>query len=547
MVQPEDFDPYSAVKNATTYKPTLEIRPDTQRPTTFHPKSANIHASFVEPTTSTTTTSAPIKASIPHYTADRPPTPFKTQPKIRENVKDLLATIGLTQELVPTTTPKPELTQELKDLLQSFGLLTNEEPPKHVGPIEPLHDEFEPMQEEFVPIHKQFEPVVSSLIRNEPTSIDEFRPIPSQIRSNYRMNTGPEMTSYDFQAFKPLPIPEDLPVNSDMEEFLKSFGLFDGNARGKKSLLIEDDEITGFPSEMSTTTTKPMYVKMEKMPEVSVDFLAPELMNVLENIGLTNVKKNQEKSDDRGLLKYNNVLPADNNRRSDENVDDEVNDQTSIENKSSENVTMKMKNMKNNQTITDEDFNKLQQLLETIKKLDRLNANLTDEEIESLNLNNFNLSDSLLAQGPDPIDNVELDVTKNEVKRQSEETTESPNPLRFTLDLQATTEEFNGKGDFLNLTSAATTSPTTLATDVATKATTTSTSTEEPRRNDLSDSFGSLDPVTEEPLPEPRRNGFYFLADWNSFLEVGEDPDKVVVRFDPKIGDPSRFLKVSVP
>ena len=70
------------------------------------------------------------------------------------------------------------------------------------------------------------------------------------------------------------------------------------------------------------------------------------------------------------------------------------------------------------------------------------------------------------------------------------------------------------------------------------------TSTTEEARNKLED---DIDPVEEEPLPAPRRNGFYFLADWNSFLEVGEDPDKIVVRFDPKVGDPSRFIKVTVP
>lgn len=539
VVQPEDVDPHSQAKDATTYKPTLEIRSTTLRPTTFHPKSAKRPTSTVQNhviTTTTTTTPIPsIALNLPHYTADRPPAPFKSQPQIRENVKDLLATIGLTQELVPTTTTKPEMTQELKELLQSFGLLTNEEPPKHVGSIETIQEEFEPIQ--------------SSLIRDEPTSIDEFKPIPSQIRSNYRMNVGPELTAYDYKSFKPLPIPEESPVNGDMEEFLKSFGFFDGNARGKKSLYMENDENTQYPFEISSATEKPVYVKMEKMPEVSVDFLAPDLIQVLENIGVTSIKKN------RGFVKYSEALSENHIRRSGENVDDEeemsenvddeeeMTDNVSKKNQPSENVTMRMKS---NQTITDEDFNKLQQLLETIKKLDRLNANLTDEEIESLNLNNFNLSESLLAQGPNPIENVEFDETKNEVKRQSEETTDSPNPLRFTLDLQATTEEFNGKGDFLNLTSAATTTSTSLAMAETTKPTTTSTSTEEPRRNGLEDSFG-LDPVTEEPLPAPRRNGFYFLADWNSFLEVGEDPDKVIVRFDPKIGDPSRFLKVTVP
>lgn len=541
MVQPEDFDPNASEKNATTYKPTLQIRPDMQRPTTFHPKSPkkSIPKEKPEISSTTTTTITPVIRSsiISHYTADKPPAPFRVQTPIRENVKDLLATIGLTQELTPTTTSKPELTQELKELLQSFGLLTNEQPPIHIGAIEPIQEEFQP--------------IVSSLIRNEPAVIDEFKPIPTQIRSNYRMNTAPELTPYDFHAFKPLPIPEDAPVNSDMEEFLKSFGLFDGNARGKKSMHIKDAE-SYTRSIVPSETMKPVFVKMEKMPDVSVDFLAPDLISVLENIGITNVNKNREKSYDRGMMKYNDVLSSVNNRRSDENVseyidDDEQNDRVMA-------VTMKMKN---NHTVNDQDFTKLQHLLETIKKLDKLNANLTDEEIESLNLSNFNLSESLLAHGPNPIDNVEFDVTKNEIKRQSEETTDSPNPLRFTLDLQATTEEtkeFHDKGDFLNLTSAATTpsTSTSLATTEPTnsmpESSTSTTSTEEPRRiSGLDESFGSLDPVTEEPLPAPRRNGFYFLADWNSFLEVGEDPDKVVVRFDPKVGDPSRFLKVTVP
>ncbi|XP_037039063.1 uncharacterized protein LOC119076424 isoform X2 [Bradysia coprophila] len=534
VVQPEDVDPKSSGKNATTYKPTLVIRrPSTPRPTTFHPKSPLIQrpvATTTTTTTSTTTTSIPSAASkLPTYTADRPPAPFKTQPIIRENVKDLLATIGLTQELVPTTTPKPEMTEELKELLKSFGLLTNEEPPKHVGAVETIQEEFEP--------------IASSLIRDEPTYVNEFQPLPSP---KYRMNPGPELTPYDYQSFKPLPIPEESPVDGDMEEFLKSFGLFDGNVRGKKSLHMEEDANTQYPLEMLSATERPTYVKMEKMPEVSVDFLAPDLISVLENIGITNVKTNREKSYDRGLLKYDLSMADNSIRRSSEHIDDETYIDNANKRRQPEDVTMRMAN---NQALTDEDFGKLQQLLETIKKLDKLNATLTDEEIESLNLNNFNLSESLLAQmGPNPIDNTEFDDRKNEVKRQSDETTDSPNPFRFTLDLQATTEEYNGKGDFLNLTSVATTAePEAETTEVAKTSTTTTTSTEEPRRNGLEDSFGSLDPVTEEPLPPPRRNGFYFLADWNSFLEVGEDPDKVVVRFDPKVGDPSRFLKVTVP
>ena len=77
----------------------------------------------------------------------------------------------------------------------------------------------------------------------------------------------------------------------------------------------------------------------------------------------------------------------------------------------------------------------------------------------------------------------------------------------------------------------------------------TSTTTEESRNGslaDLEDSFGP-NPITESPPPPKKKNGFYFLADWNSFLEVGDGDDQVVVRLSPKIGDPRLFLPVKIP
>lgn len=66
---------------------------------------------------------------------------------------------------------------------------------------------------------------------------------------------------------------------------------------------------------------------------------------------------------------------------------------------------------------------------------------------------------------------------------------------------------------------------------------------------DLEDSFGG--PLPDEPgdsvLPPPRKNGFYWMVDWNSFLEVGDGDSKVNIRFEPKLGDPQMFLPVSVP
>lgn len=65
---------------------------------------------------------------------------------------------------------------------------------------------------------------------------------------------------------------------------------------------------------------------------------------------------------------------------------------------------------------------------------------------------------------------------------------------------------------------------------------------------DLEESFGGTTRAPDPVLPAKRKNGLYFLVDWNSFLEVGEeDSEKVNLRFAPKVGDRSRFLPVTVP
>ncbi|CAH1122858.1 unnamed protein product [Ceutorhynchus assimilis] len=67
---------------------------------------------------------------------------------------------------------------------------------------------------------------------------------------------------------------------------------------------------------------------------------------------------------------------------------------------------------------------------------------------------------------------------------------------------------------------------------------------------DLLDSFGGQPETattkTEIITPTPK-SGFYFLLDWNSFLEVDNlNGKRVNVKIQPKFGDPKRFLNVSV-
>ncbi|CAG9788290.1 unnamed protein product [Diatraea saccharalis] len=66
---------------------------------------------------------------------------------------------------------------------------------------------------------------------------------------------------------------------------------------------------------------------------------------------------------------------------------------------------------------------------------------------------------------------------------------------------------------------------------------------------DLEDSFGGAAPVQpgDSELPPPRKNGFYWMLDWNSFLEVGDGDTKVNIHFEPKLGDPQMFIPVNVP
>ncbi|XP_026478696.1 uncharacterized protein LOC113385103 [Ctenocephalides felis] len=187
---------------------------------------------------------------------------------------------------------------------------------------------------------------------------------------------------------------------------------------------------------------------------------------------------------------------------------------------------------------------KLTQLLEAVKQLENINTTLTNEDLDSIadKLEALGIGSrdrSKLSSGPNPLsDRYNVDWNKNEIKRQQPNSTEEI----FKVDLLSN----NKSGDQLSEQSESepkvvNSTPTT---------TTTTTTTAKPDLLALEESFGApIDPSTiDEELPPPRKNGLYFLADWNSFLEVGEDgKDKVVIRFDPKVGDPSRFIPVTVP
>lgn len=173
-----------------------------------------------------------------------------------------------------------------------------------------------------------------------------------------------------------------------------------------------------------------------------------------------------------------------------------------------------------NQYASEEELKKLEQLIGMIKQLEKMNGTATEDDLKKFDLeglkelvsslNGNNESAPTLDQkeinSPDPT-NFDVGLVKNEVKRQE-----------------------------------STTSTTT---------TTEKPESETPSITDLEASFGGqTEAPTEPPVPETttRRTGFYYLVDWNTFLDIDDTKGKRVnLRFQPTIGDPKRFLSVSVP
>ncbi|KAH8388024.1 hypothetical protein KR093_011208 [Drosophila rubida] len=182
------------------------------------------------------------------------------------------------------------------------------------------------------------------------------------------------------------------------------------------------------------------------------------------------------------------------------------------------------------QLLGGENLDELQRLISNLQQLQQLNVSLdrvrSPDAIYLDSLRGQQLDTS--KQRRQSVDN--STTPKGEESETDAETTQSPTRISLNAGLGATEES----------STAASEEGTTTSTEA------TSSTTEESRNgslDDLADSFGP-DPVSQEPPPAKKKNGFYFLADWNSFFEADNLDDQVVVRFSPKIGDPRDFVPV---
>lgn len=197
-----------------------------------------------------------------------------------------------------------------------------------------------------------------------------------------------------------------------------------------------------------------------------------------------------------------------------------------------------------------QDLHELQRLIGNLQELQRLNLTVSSELLRQADAKYLETLKKQQTPADDTTKNRRQSVTP-EVSAATNETGTSTTPSEVT---SSSTEQSASDDDAdiaLDPVHIAAASDTDSATDGKASSDNNSTTTTEESRNgslaDLEDSFGGTDTNKEEPKPPKRKNGFYFLADWNSFLEVGDGDDQVIVRLSPKIGDPRLFIPVKIP
>lgn len=188
-------------------------------------------------------------------------------------------------------------------------------------------------------------------------------------------------------------------------------------------------------------------------------------------------------------------------------------------------------NPQDTEYASEEAISKLNKLLGAIKKLEELNRTVTDEDLKHIDLGDLK---ELTAS---------LNDYNNKVVPLDEQ--EAPNPLKYDYGLDK--NEVKRQED--KNETAATTTEIIGVTDSTTE------QNQSPNIKDLEDSFGGPSDTVEASSEAPvetttpsRRTGFYYLVDWNSFLDIDDQKGKRVnLRLQPTIGDPKRFYSVSVP
>nr|XP_022919167.1 uncharacterized protein LOC111428012 [Onthophagus taurus] len=307
-----------------------------------------------------------------------------------------------------------------------------------------------------------------------------------------------QINPQSYVRFKPLPKSSG---RDDMEELLSRFGL--GRNRNEKAIDFDKEKKT-----------------MKKTSEISdLDVIPDNFKNVVKNLGFN---ENTIKNINQG-----------------------------------EKHIFKPTKLNN----TEEELKKLGKLLNMIKDLEEMKGNITEDSLKDFDSEtlkeligdiNGNLDTRENFLDPNSIQLNYDDQLKKDFKRQNEKSnivTVTPSTLfnNPTTTNSSIEENLTESLTTENLTSQNTESTTENVFVV-------SSIPDEPKQSgleDLESSFGNVEPQssTEEiTTTTTPRTGFYYLLDWNTFLELdNQNGKRVNLRFQPHAGNPNYFINVQVP
>jgi hypothetical protein len=433
------------------------------------------------------------------------------KPVMRDDVKEILASIGLfpdkeTHSKTPgttTTTAMPDiaaaaesLSSGMKDLLVSFGLL-------------PSPNDVQLSTEREGPGQAYDQQAASPVA--DPSSYLSFKPLPLTANENKEDKGDTYLMSSDMKQF----LASFGLVPSDTEEEHSSRGSFPEHSnvhgfRSQKALKMEAQALAD--SSGNIINQEPGHAAenaSEVVPRINMDMLTDEMKQILQNLGFLPATK----------------LPT-------------ISNKSHIFSPSAHLTSLHP---------TEEEAKRLSKLLHTIKKLMNSNGSITQNETDVLNASiAFIFPPVPVEDGSKTAQMTEvLPAELSEGKKDSNKSVpldhikSAPDPL--SLEELLLVEDDNKN-------------------EVKRQQPNNGTSTEEthkdegPSLTDLAASFGGGDTAADDvsvddALPTKKPNGLYFLLDWNTFLDVGEEGSsrRVNLHFNPRLGNSRAFLPVTVP
>nr|XP_034171254.1 uncharacterized protein LOC117600235 [Osmia lignaria] len=451
------------------------------------------------------------------------PMSTETSPKVKYSSTYSLNSAGFRTATTSSTSMRPEV----MDLLESIGLR-----PDNNSNVEDIYKKNKDMLERNPELNNIVQTTISGLSpvgSDTPSILDQntFESSGSVIKKGME-NLTPEVrllfqrfglqtsnldqpsitttqriavNSNSYTNFKPLPTSSV--KDQEMKEFLAKFGLGVENRRQKS---------------MESVTKPPSLI--EAVPD--------SMRNVLENMGL--ISSSQKKM-----------------RNPQKVVEDMESTETSMYH------VFKPHEVK----VGDENQrSKINELLDTVKLVQQGKADIQNVRKVA---NDLIESTKTLKEGPDPLKLEEIirnysKELRNEVKRQEEQeqgtTTTEPTTVSSitTTESAETTLTASTSGNSTKSASDQSAADSSTSASEDSSSSTISSSTSSSNLMALEESFGGTTREPDPALPPKRKTGLYFLVDWNTFLEVGEDEkEKINLRFQPKVGDRTRFLPVTVP